>query len=148
MNTHEHAATVTICTNAEHIRSHVLDLACRNLTGEDRAFLNATDGLVAYSVEPIVRSLVETYIACVGKVIYNAGDDLGVDIDDRTHRNLNDWTGGRWVGFYHIVSGIIAARKLATDAIVEAETNLARMLGNYALGMIEEERAFRAKEAM
>jgi len=148
MNTHEHAATVTICTNAEHIRQHVLDLAGRNLEGKDRAFLHANDGLVPYSVEPIVESLIETYIACVGKVIYNAGDDLGVDIYDRTHRNLNDWTGGRWGGFYHIsADSSIAARKLATDAIVQAEENLARMLGNYALGMIEEERAFRAKEA-
>ena len=145
MNTHEHAATVTICTNAEHVRSHVLDLACRNLTENEREFVNASDGLADCDVD----SLVDTYIDAMGKCVYNAGDDIGIEINDKTDKHFQNWNGGKFRGYYHISqSGSTMAIKLAADAIDAAESNMARMLGNYALGMIEEERAFRAKEAL
>ena len=140
MTTHEHAATVTICTNAELVREHVLDLACRNLTADEREFVNASDGMPQVDVD----SLVEYYVAAAGKVIWNRGDELGIEIDDRTDKHFPNWRGGKWSGYYHIsADSSIKARELATQSIDAAEHRLAEMLGAYARGMIESEIEYR-----
>jgi hypothetical protein len=143
MQRHKHTATVTVCTNAEHIREHVSDLACQLLTPEQCDFFNDTDGLSGRDID----SLVEIYVNDMGSAIWSAGNDAGIEIIDKSDKHFQNWSGGKYRGFYYDVSATTEmARKLAADAIEAAAASMARTLSCFALRMIENARASRIEE--